>query len=97
MEEETLTLLKANLGISKNNRDTYLISIIQSVLQELEEEKGIELNEKNTIHSMFVVDYAAWRYRSRGEGTFPRNLQFRLHNLIIKYGGNKDGKSTDVG
>jgi len=32
---------------------------------------------------MFIVDYSAWRYRSRGEGVMPRNLQFRLHNLVL--------------
>ncbi|MFD1899962.1 hypothetical protein GQR36_07625 [Enterococcus termitis] len=40
-------------------------------------------------HLMFVVDYAAWRYRSRGEGVMPRNIQYRLHNLILKNGGVK--------
>ncbi len=36
-----LELVKARLGISTNVRDTYLISIIESVIKELEDEKEL--------------------------------------------------------
>jgi len=79
-----LELVKARLGISTTVRDTYLIAIIDGVIKELEDEKGIVLDSTNPYHLMFVVDYATWRYQNRdSEGAMPRHLQFRLHNLII--------------
>ena len=78
-----LELLKANLGISltTTTRDEYLQAIIDSVTNELENTKGLDLTSQ--VAQMFVVDYAAWRYRERGEGIMPRNLQYRLHNLMV--------------
>jgi len=79
-----LELVKARLGISTTVRDTYLIAIIDGVIKELEDEKGIVLDSTNPYHLMFVVDYATWRYQNRdSDGAMPRHLQFRLHNLII--------------
>lgn len=82
----TLKLLKANLGISTDSRDEYLQAILNSVKDELTNEKGIELDETDNIHVMFLVDYAAWRFRDRGEGVMPRNIQYRMHNLMIHNG-----------
>lgn len=83
-KETTLNLVKERLGIRTNVRDTYLRAIVDSVLAELEQEKGLSLDGDNPYHFMFVVDYAEWRYSNRGsqEG-MPRHLQFRLHNLMI--------------
>jgi hypothetical protein len=79
-----LELVKARLGISTDVRDAYLTSIIQSVVEELEEQQGIKIDNENIIHTMFIVDYATWRYQSRdSSGAMPRHLQWRLHNLII--------------
>jgi len=79
-----LQLVKARLGISSNVRDIYLAAIIDGVIKELEDEKGLVLDDTNPYHLMFVVDYATWRYQSRdSEGAMPRHLQFRLHNLMI--------------
>lgn len=38
-------------------------------------------------HLMFVVDLSAFRYENKGGGMMPRNLEYRLRNLIIKFGG----------
>lgn len=87
-----LELVKARLGISTTVRDTYLIAIIDGVIKELEDEKGIVLDGNNSHHLMFIVDYSTWRYQSVNatEVTstskvlpMPRHLQFRLHNLMI--------------
>lgn len=79
-----LELVKARIGISSSIRDSYLLSIITSVIDELKDQKGITLSEGNMIQQMFIVDYATWRYQSRDEsGALPRYLQFRLHNLMI--------------
>lgn len=83
MNTQILELLKVNLGIMTDKRNEYLLSIIDSVISELESEQGIIIDNNNDLHIMFIVDYSAWRYRSRGEGVMPRNLQFRLHNLVL--------------
>lgn len=81
---DPLALLKANLGVTTNTRDPYLQSILDSVSNELIEGKGLTLTSAES--TMFLVDYAAWRFRNRSEGTMPRDLQFRLHNLMIQAG-----------
>lgn len=93
MEEIALKLMKARLGISTTVRDEYLQAIVDGVITELEDEKGLVLDSTNSYHLMFVVDFASWRYQNRdvAEG-MPRYLQFRLHNLII-HGGVKDGEA----
>lgn len=83
-----LQLVKARLGISSTIRDTYLLTIIDGIIAELEDEKGIHLIYDNPNHLMFIVDYATWRYQNRdSEKGTPRHLQFRLHNLMIHNGG----------
>lgn len=86
-----LPLLKVNVGISSAARDEYLKAVINSTVDELEKNYNISLDESDYHQVMFIVDYSAWKYRSRGEGIIPRNLQFRLHNLVIKNGGDSDG------
>ena len=96
---QVLELVKARLGITTVVRDVYLAAIISGVIDELEKEKGIQLDSDNAHHLMFVVDYATWRYQSVGDGTtaytgqpmsMPRHLQFRLHNLVISAGGDPE-------
>lgn len=83
-----LELVKERLGIRSVVRDVYLMAIIEGVISELQDEKGIVLDSLSSNHLLFIVDYTAWRYQSRdSEGSIPRHLQFRLHNLIIHTGG----------
>lgn len=100
--ETVLQLVKARLGITTNVRDSYIEAIVQGVITELEDEKGLALDGANPYHLMFVVDYATWRYQSVIEPShipgkvplpMPRHLQFRLHNLIVKQ---KAGASDDI-
>lgn len=86
-----LPLVKANLNITQNVRDDYLTTIINGVIVQLQNEQGLDLDVSNPYHLQFVVDFSAWRYRSRGEeGGMPQNLRFRLHNLMI----HGDGQSV---
>lgn len=79
-----VALVKERLGIKTAVRDTYLTAIVDGVIKELEDEKGLALDGANPYHLMFVVDYATWRYQSRDSDTgMPRHLQYRLHNLFI--------------
>ncbi len=85
-----LELVKQRICISTTVRDTYLAAIIDSVVAELEDEKGIALSGDNSNHLLFVCDYATWRYQSRDEsGAMPRHLQFRMHNLLLHNGGGR--------
>ena len=93
--ETVLQLVKARLGITTNVRDSYIEAIVQGVITELEDEKGLALDGANPYHLMFVVDYATWRYQNRdSEGAMPRHLQFRLHNLMIH--ANKESDDNDI-
>lgn len=86
-----LQLVKDTVGIRNSTaRDTYITAVINGVITELTEEKGININLENASHLLFVVDYASWRYEHLKE-PMPRNIQFQLHNLMIHaQGGNTD-------
>lgn len=79
---DKLGLLKANLGITSEARDQYLQSILTSVEVELNA-SGVTISDEDNPAVMLQVDYAAWRFRNRGEGAMPRNIQYRLHNLMV--------------
>lgn len=80
-------VVKERLGITSTVRDTYLLAIADSVIDELATEKGLTLNLDSPSQFMFVVDYACWRYQSRDAATgMPRHIQYRLHNLMIHVG-----------
>lgn len=96
--ETALELTKARLGISSTVRDALLRNAVESVVEELEDEKGLTLNYESPLHLDFVKDYATWRYQSVGDSqlsaarvplAMPRHLQFRLHNLIIRQSGER--------
>ena len=85
--DKILGLVKATLGYKSAVRDELLKVIIKSIVDELEIQKRITLKYDNSEHLMFIVDYAVFRYENKGAGTLPRNLEYRLRNLIIKFGG----------
>lgn len=89
-EKKILPLVKSVLGYKSTVRDGLLEVIIKGVISELENTIGIELDESNDEHFMFVVDLVAFRYKYQGGETMPRNLEYRLRNLIIKYRGKND-------
>lgn len=89
-ETSALALVKASLGYKSTVRDELLKKIISGVKSELIDEKGINFDEENTAHLMFLVDLSVFRYENRGASSMPRNLEYRLRNLIIKYGGESD-------
>lgn len=82
-----LQLVKEAIGIKTDVRNTYITAIINGVIKELEDEKGLSLDRNNPYHLLFVVDYVAWSYKNKDGAGMPRHLQFRLHNLIIHIGG----------
>ena len=90
--DTALKLTKARLGITTKVRDELLLNAVESVVEELEQEKQITLEYDSPMHLDFVKDYATWRYQSVSSTgvqsanfvlSMPRHLQFRLHNLTI--------------
>lgn len=83
-----LELVKARIGISSNVRDAYILAIIYSVINELEDEKGISLDTLSMNHTMFIVDYTVWKYQNRdSDKGIPKHLYWRLRNLYVSHGG----------
>ena len=82
---DVLNLVKAILGYRTNVRDRLLEKIIDSVVDELEKVKGVSFDFENNEIVMYVVDMTVFRYQNMGGGTVPRNLDYRLKNLIVKY------------
>lgn len=82
--DTVLSLLKMDLGITHTMRDTYFITLLQSVIKEIEQ-KGITLNINSAEDQILLSDYAAWVYRKRQENLpLAQNIQQRLRNRIIK-------------
>lgn len=88
MEQVVLPLLKARKGISSNSRDSLLSIIINGIVSDCKGTHGVTLDETNAHHIVFVLDWATWKYSHPEDGTTPRSIQFRLHNLIIQEGSN---------
>lgn len=56
MDASTIVnLVKERLGIRTTVRDSYLESIVKSVITELEDEKGLTLDAENFNHLLFVL------------------------------------------
>ena len=86
-EDKILGLVKATLGYKSSVRDELLKVIVKSIIDELEIQKRISIDFENAEHLMFAVDYAVFRYENKGGSVMPRNLEYRLRNLMVKYGG----------
>ena len=83
--EQIIELLKLKLGIMSDVQDARLAHLVQAVIDELVDEKGIRLDMDEPRHVSFITDYAEYRYKNVGE-EMPRYLLHRLHNLFIKDG-----------
>ncbi|MCJ0596727.1 hypothetical protein MMJ46_05305 [Enterococcus cecorum] len=82
---DILNLVKAVLGYRTNVRDELLFRVIDSVVDELEKVKGVPFDFENNEIVMYVADMTVFRYQNLGGGAIPRNLDYRLKNLIVKY------------
>lgn len=79
-----LQLLKLDLGITHNLRDTYFSNSLETAEIELTK-MGIDLSSLTVEDMKLIVDYTVWQYRKRQEDVgLSRNLKFRIHNRIIQ-------------
>ena len=82
--DEVLKLLKLDLGISHDKRDSYFIALLESAQMELSR-KGIALNLTQADDVMLLSDYAAWLYRKRQEDVpMSNHLNWRLMNRKVR-------------
>lgn len=92
-KENLLSLLKLDLGITHDLRDTYFSGLLDTAESEIMRE-GAALDLVKPDDQILVVDYAAWSYRKRLENVpLARSIQFRIHNRIIEKAGATDAKS----
>jgi S-adenosylmethionine synthetase len=79
-----LNLLKLDLGITHQLRDSFFIQLLNGTIQEIER-RGITIDKNSADDQMLVVDYACWTYRKRQEDIpLATNIQHRLRNRIIQ-------------
>lgn len=79
-----LQLLKIDLGITHDKRDSYFTSLIAASKSELEGRIGKTLTD-STEDQMLIADYAAWNYRKRAEDIpLSANLLHRIRNRQVK-------------
>lgn len=90
MNDVVLPLVKATLGYSTDVRDKLLTAIIDGVNKELSDTFGLKLLPDNSEHIMFVCDLSVFRYKNQGASIMPRNLDFRLKNMLIQQAGVAD-------
>jgi len=84
-----LELLKLDLGITHNLRDTYFSKMLVAAQKELER-MGIVFSDTDMPDDdvFLIVDYAVWTYRKRQEDIpLSRNLQYRINNRVIQKAG----------
>lgn len=77
-------LVKADIGMMSASRDEFFDKLIEGIVSELTEEKGIILDENNANHQMFIADYASWKFQNRDSNAgMPNYLRLRMRNLFL--------------
>ena len=79
-----LQLLKSRLGKTPESKYAILYAIKDAILDECENVRGIQLEEKRYSDILLVLDWATWKYNHPDGGIMPRSIQFRIHNRMIK-------------
>lgn len=82
-EQDRLTMLKTDLGITSTGYDTRLTQYLRAAERAIIAE-GATLDNTTLEDSQLIVMYAAWSWRKRdtGEG-MPRMLRWSLNNRIF--------------
>lgn len=80
-----LALLKIDLGIRTTVYDTALEGYLASAEQKIKAEGASDLDASSSVvDARLVIDYAAFKWRSREEGgAMPRSLRWELNNRIF--------------
>lgn len=83
-EQDRLTMLKTDLGISSTGYDDRLKQILKSSEKAIKKEGVSTLDNTDLDDCQLIVMYAAWIWRQRDTGVgMPRMLRWSLNNRIF--------------
>lgn len=83
-EQDRLTMLKTDLGISSTGYDDRLKQILKSSEKAIKKEGVSTLDNTDLDDCQLIVMYAAWIWRNRDSGAgMPRMLRWSLNNRIF--------------
>lgn len=83
-EQDRLTMLKTDLGITSTGYDTRLTQILRSSEKAIRKEGVTTLDNTDLEDCQLIVMYAAWIWRKRDTGDgMPRMLRWSLNNRIF--------------
>ena len=83
-EQDRLTMLKTDLGISSTGYDDRLKQILRSSETAIKKEGVSTLDNTDLDDCQLIVMYAAWIWRQRDTGAgMPRMLRWSLNNRIL--------------
>lgn len=83
-EQDRLTMLKTDLGISSTGYDDRLKQILASSEKAIKKEGVSTLDNTDLGDCQLIVMYAAWIWRQRDTGAgMPRMLRWSLNNRIF--------------
>ena len=83
-EQDRLTMLKTDLGISSTGYDDRLKQILRSSEKAIKKEGVSTLDNTDLDDCQLIVMYAAWIWRNRDTGAgMPRMLRWSLNNRIF--------------
>ena len=83
-EQDRLTMLKTDLGISSTGYDDRLKQILKSSEKAIKKEGVSTLDNTDLDDCQLIVMYAAWIWRRRDGGDgMPRMLRWSLNNRIF--------------
>ena len=90
-KDNLLAIAKGRLGIRSDKRDALIMHNLDGVVAEMADYHGVTEFD-NPIVQDLIVDYVVWRYQASlktevnqtaQQLAMPRNIQFRLHNLVV--------------
>lgn len=83
-EQDRLTMLKTDLGISATGYDERLTQYLSAAEKQIKREGVATLDSTELEDAQLVVMYAAWQWRRRDSGDgMPRMLRWALNNRIF--------------
>ena len=90
--EEILTIVKVDLGMSTTAYDTLIKGLIDSAKAAIKNE-GINLIDSDAEDGMLIAEYAAFLYRNRkSKEGMTRSLRWRLNNRLLSKKNREGGE-----
>lgn len=83
-EQDRLSMLKTDLGISSTGYDDRLKQYLQTAEKFIIKEGASTLDKTKLEDAQLIIMYAAWMWRKRDTGDgMPRMLRWSLNNRIF--------------